>query len=137
MTAGAVADTTTSTSSSSRSRATSYASPFACLVSSTSRDGDANALDAMAIAEVATRAASIAYREIFPPHLAPPDHVQRWTVMREGLAVPRTWTGVLTANTRAQRYHERLGWGRDGAVNGAVPGVTEERWRLKDGSRRG
>jgi ribosomal protein S18 acetylase RimI-like enzyme len=47
----------------------------------------------------------------------------------------RLW--VLTANTRAQRYYERLGWKRDGAVQQAAPGVTEERWCLRDGADRG
>jgi hypothetical protein len=35
---------------------------------------------------------------------------------------------------RRCRPHERLGWERDGAVQGAAPGIAEERWRLKDGA---
>ena len=69
---------------------------------------------------------------------------RRWgeTLFRQALARAvedhddvRLW--VLTANTRAHRYYERLGWERDGAVQDAAPGITEERWRLKDGSLRG
>lgn len=41
---------------------------------------------------------------------------------------------VLTANHRAHHYYERLGWERDGACQDAAPGVTEERWRPKEGA---
>jgi lincosamide nucleotidyltransferase A/C/D/E len=44
----------------------------------------------------------------------------------------RLW--VLSANHRAHRYYERLGWERDGTRKETASGVTEERWRRKEGA---